>query len=395
MGTWTAHLQRSDLKPIDREPDPGIPFGEASSCFSGGRPPSDSHDERFLGQTMRKGIPAVTAFVLVVGMLSVAVTTAGAGGAASATTPPTVTISNVVPNLAAGEIRFDVTASEGELRYCYYVDTPDNPDVAQATTVTWIDTAGASHIAVAWDWDGAGTKSGGTILFHLYPEVGVTPALVASIHAECGVRYLVGYRTVKRTRTVQKNGTGTTSRGWTPYLSGGSCNYAANSGGLLVSCLYARNVLTYNISTRGKLKSSFVSMHAGLFPCRTSISKDIAPNRRSIRFTVVTANASGFAQCWIERVGVRSTYYVKVKDYDLVDVSTDWVSSSPSPTASPSTSLTLTPSAAAEASTTRGRRERFPSEGLDPARPVYGLGDPLVIEASTINALRQTYKPGR
>lgn len=333
--------------------------------------------------------------MLVAGMLSAVVTMAGAGGAASATTPPTVTISNVVPNLAADEVRFDVTASEGELRYCYYVDTPDDPDVAQATTVTWIDTAGASHVAVDWDWDGAGTTRSGTIVFYLYPEEGVTPGLVASIHAECGVRYLAGYRTVKRTRTVDKNGTQTTSRSWTRYQSGGSCNYSANSGDLLVTCLYARNVLTYKMSTRGKLKSPFVNMHAGLFPCRTDISKDIAPNRRTIRFTVVTANPSGFAQCWIERVGVRVTYYVKVKDYDVVDVSADWVSTSPSPTVSPSASPTMSPSAVAEASTTGGRRERFPSEGLEPARPAYGLGDPFVIEANAINALRQTYQAGR
>ena len=55
-----------------------------------------------------------------------------------------------------------------------------------------------------------------------------------------------------------------------------------------------------------------MGMQPGLFACRTSVAKSLT-SRRTMRFTLTTANAKGYAQCWINRVKVRYKGFKRVK----------------------------------------------------------------------------------
>ena len=103
--------------------------------------------------------------------------------------------------------------------------------------------------------------------------------------------------------SVTKVGRKTSSRSWSRLGLGGNCNYGGYSGRLLVSCLSARSTVTYNLTApRGsRMTGASASMKAGLFACHTSVARK-QTSKRTIRLTLTTANAGGFAQCWINQV---------------------------------------------------------------------------------------------
>jgi hypothetical protein len=111
-----------------------------------------------------------------------------------------------------------------------------------------------------------------------------------------------------------KAGVRSSSRSWSPYSIGGSCNYSGLNGELLVTCLWAKSVVRYTLSSprRTAIVGSGVSLSPGLFPCHSSVQKKLV-TRRSIRFTVTTANASGFAQCSINSVRIKYKGFKRVK----------------------------------------------------------------------------------
>lgn len=108
------------------------------------------------------------------------------------------------------------------------------------------------------------------------------------------------WKTISHTHTVHKSGPQTSSRGWTRLSLGGNCNYSSYSGELLVSCLWARSTVVYRFSvSKGRIiKLASAGMEPGLYACHTSISKHNYGKTGTI--TAVTANASGFAQCWLK-----------------------------------------------------------------------------------------------
>jgi hypothetical protein len=122
--------------------------------------------------------------------------------------------------------------------------------------------------------------------------------------------------------SFSKHGTATASRGWTRLGFGGSCNYLASSGELLVTCLAARSTVTYTMTAprvhhhRTRITGASLSKHSGIFACRTSVYTTRL-SKRTMRVTAVTANASGFAQCWLEKVkaSYRGHYTTKHKVY--------------------------------------------------------------------------------
>jgi hypothetical protein len=238
------------------------------------------------------------------------------------------------PTLTATDVRFD-PAYIGDSPYYFFVDASSG----------WVPSCDASTLEVSTA-DAVLTLGSGITGHYVYggtntpgdryaevdfdvDDVSFDVSLIGSVAIQCAVKWrTITYATKAYYDSKLKAGVTTSSRSWSRYSIGGSCNYRRLNGSLLVSCLWAKSVLTYNLTSplRTAIVGGSVSLTAGLFPCHTSVHKTLT-SKRSMRFTITTANANGFAQCWIKNVTIKFKGYKRVKvwtTHSATGVSAQW-----------------------------------------------------------------------
>jgi hypothetical protein len=249
------------------------------------------------GVTMRTETQTMGTMRRVAVALALAVAASLIPATATAKPPPVLTVD--VLDQGEGWFDFSATVPRGRILNCprAYADT-DLEDFAQSTNVFWL---GGSQWEAEFDTVG-----------EILPR-----------DAECRIRYQSGRRIKNVFRTAQRGGTQTSNRGWTPLRLGGNCNYSSLSGNLLVSCLWAKSVVTYSFRVpKGKIvKAGSRGMTAGLFPCRTRVSKSIKGKRATV--TMTTSNPGGFAQCELKGAFAKVKTKKKVQVFRTVTKSAD------------------------------------------------------------------------
>lgn len=168
------------------------------------------------------------------------------------------------------------------------------------------------HLAVAWGGRnslGEKVKPG----FYRFRVVAHLPGL-SVVSAFLRTQVKTGFRLETTRGTKSKLGTSWSSRGSGAYSPGGNCNWLADQGGLLTTCLDAHAQINYTFSLpRGAKVTSFShSVSPGIVACRNA--KWTTTHTGNVHHATFThGSASGFSQCEINSLTMNWRHTRKVR----------------------------------------------------------------------------------